>query len=292
MFAIGIDIGGTNTRVGVVKSSGELHAFKEIPTNLSLAPAQFLKIITEECHSFLQDASAIGIGIAGQTENGFLHFAPNLQWKNIAIGKLFHELTGLPVLVENDVRAALYGESICGAGKDCDNLLLISLGTGLGGAVISNGQLLRGDRGSAAEIGHLCIDFNGHPCTCGSNGCLEAYVGGWAIQKNSAGLSPAQVFQRAKIGDPHCLKIIKEVNLALGAGVASLLNIFNPRRVIYSGGIFQAHPELVESMKVEAKKRALAIPTGHLEWRQGELEHPGVIGSALAALDPNFHCVR
>jgi glucokinase len=284
MFAIGIDIGGTNTRVGLVKESGALLQVKHIPTDLTLPAELFLKLLLHEAHPFLKDASAIGIGIAGQTDGNHLYFAPNLGWKNIDIGDIVAQMTRRPVIVENDVRAGLIAEAACGAGRECDNLLMLALGTGLGGAAITNGTLLRGSRGAACEVGHLCIDFNGRECTCGGRGCLEAYVGGWAITKAAGGTPPEEVFAEAKKGNEVCQKLVNEVIVALGAGVASLLNLLNPEKVIYTGGIFEGHPELVPSVLAEAQKRALPIAVDHVEWKPGELEHSGVIGSALEAI--------
>lgn len=284
MFAIGIDIGGTNTRIGLVKENGALLQVKHIPTDLTLPPELFLKILIHEAHPFLKDTSAIGIGIAGQTDGNHLYFAPNLGWKNIDIGDIVAQLAQRPVIVENDVRAALAAEAVCGAGRGCENILMLALGTGLGGAAITNGTLLRGSRGAACEIGHLCIDFNGRTCTCGGRGCLEAYVGGWAIKKASGGKPPEQVFSEAKNGNENCQKIINEVIVALGAGIASLLNLLNPERVIYTGGVFEGHPEIIPSVQAEVQKQALPIATDHVEWKAGELEHSGVIGSALEAM--------
>lgn len=285
MFAIGIDIGGTNTRIGLVKENGALIKIKEILTDLSLPPELFLKILAHECAPFLKEATSVGICIAGQTEKGYLHFAPNINWRAIEIGNFFCKLVDRPVTVENDVRAALIAESICGAGKASSNLLMLSLGTGLGGAILSNRTLITGQRGSAGEIGHICIDFNGRECTCGGRGCLEAYVGGWAIRKQSGGLSPENVFAQAKKGNVDCQKIVNEVIVALGAGVGTLVNLLNPEKIIYSGGILQAHPEIIKPIQEQVRKRALEVATEHLEWKRGELEYPGVIGSALASFD-------
>jgi len=283
MLAIGIDIGGTHTRIGLVSKDGTLVKIKEIPTDLSLNPDAFFKKLTKEMAPFLEKASSLGIGIAGQIEEGYLHFAPNLNWRNIPIKETLHALTGLKVTVENDVRAALIGEWNSGAGRGYNDVILLSLGTGLGGAFISGGTLIRGANHAAGEVGHLCIDFNGPKCSCGSHGCLEAYAGGWAIAKRAKGLAAAKVFEKAKAGEAEYAAIVEEATRALGAGVGSLLNLLNPRCIIFTGGIFTAHLSLIENIKKEAQKIALPIEFQKVEWKMGALEYPGVIGSALAS---------
>lgn len=284
MFAIGIDIGGTNTRIGLVSADGTLLEHKVIPTNLELPPQNVLDHLINECSPFLKQARAIGIGIAGQTEKGFLHFAPNLNWRNIPIREIITNKSGLPAIIENDVRAALWGEWNCGAGKGCGDLLFVSLGTGFGGAIVSGNRMITGDRSAAGEIGHLCIDKNGPRCSCGANGCLEAYVGGWAIEKESGGLSASEVFTLAKNNDPQCKEITQNVVIALSAGITSLLNILNPRCIIFGGGIFMAHLELIEQIKANVVGMALKIETESLEWKKQQLTYPGVVGSALYAM--------
>ncbi len=284
MFAIGIDIGGTNTRIGLVTEEGALTEVKLIPTDKAISPKEFLDKIVDECSPFLSRARGIGIGIAGQAESGILHFAPNLNWRNIPIAEMIQKPTNLPVFIENDVRAALWGEWICGAGKGYRDLLMLSLGTGLGGAIISNNQMITGDRSAAGEIGHLCIDYKGRKCTCGSYGCLEAYVGGWAIEKIAEGLSPKEVFVRGAEGDPMCSEIVQEVVEALSAGIASILNILNPHCIILGGGILTSHSEIIERVKLGVAEKALKITTENLIWKKEEIKYPGVIGSALFAL--------
>ncbi len=284
MFAIGIDIGGTNTRVGLVSDNGVLQEIRQFPTDSTLLPELFFELIMQQARPFFEKASAIGVAIAGQTDKNRLLFAPNLKWKNVDIAHIIKQYTKLPVTVENDVRASLIAETAFGAGKDSKNVLLLALGTGLGGAAIINGTLLLGSRGTACEVGHLCINPEGRACSCGGRGCLEAYVGGWAIQKESGGLSPEVVFAEAKKGNENCQKIINEVIVTLGAGVASLLNLLNPEVVIFTGGILSKHPDIITSVRAEAEKRALPTATQQVEWRTGTLEHSGVIGSALKAM--------
>jgi glucokinase len=165
-----------------------------------------------------------------------------------------------------------------------DDILMLSLGTGIGGAAVSGGKLVRGSRSSACEFGHVSVEIDGLPCTCGSKGCLEAYAGGWAITKQAGGIPAEKVFTKAHNGDVSCAAIIDKAIKALGAATASLINAFNPRCVIFAGGITEGHPELVEYVKNEAVSRALKIESERLDWKIGTLRYPGVIGSALSAL--------
>lgn len=287
MFAIGIDIGGTKTRIGLVEKTGNVVDWVEIPTDLTAPPEVFIRDLFNLCSPFLKKASSIGIGIAGQTENGILHSAPNLGWKNVDLLSLVRQHTPLPLYLDNDVRMALYGEWRLGAGKGIDNLLMIALGTGLGGAAIVNGTVLKGAHHSAGELGHTSVHFLGRECTCGNLGCVEAYAGGWALQKFSGGLSPEEVFRRAERGNVPCAALIDEAAKALSSGMASFLNIFNPQRILFAGSIFLSQPLFLARVMQETESKALPTATKDLDWRPAVLSHPAVIGAALASAVKN-----
>ncbi len=181
---IGLDLGGTFIKSGVINQKGEILSKKEIPTPQGQDREKILGAMSESIDYFLQsypkkEFLGIGIGTPGLVdEDGKVFLAPNLpNWNDLNLKKIFEEKFSLPVKVENDANAITWGEYKFGAGKGYDNIICITLGTGVGGGVVLNGKLLRGVKYSAVEIGHMPICYKGPKCKCGNVGCIEQYVG-------------------------------------------------------------------------------------------------------------------
>ena len=210
-------------------------------------------------------------------------------------------------MLMNDVRAATWGEWLHGAGKDCNDLVCIFAGTGIGGGVVSGGRMLTGCTNTAGEIGHITVDIHGPACTCRNTGCVEALAGGWAIartakaaikQDASAGaylLSLADgdinhvtaqlVGQAMQEGDPLAVRLMDDAARALTAGAVSLVNAFNPCRLILGGGVIEGVPELIDTIRNGVMSSALTTAINRLEIVRAELRHDaGVIGMAAYAL--------
>ena len=251
----------------------------------------------------------LGIGVAGQIDPAgeTVCFAPNLSWHDIPLQFELQKLLELPVALLNDVRAAILGEWLFGAGKGSDDLICLFVGTGIGGSAISGGRILYGHSNCAGEFGCMTVDLHGPLCHCGNHGCLEAFAGGWAIARRAveavaadplAGknlvriaaeqggdITASVVAVAALAGDPLAGKIVTEVSEALIAGVVNLVNAFNPERLILGGGVIEGLPNLVARISQGVKQRALKVASTNLQVLHAELHNDaGVIGAAAFAL--------
>lgn len=285
-LVVGVDIGATKILVALVDRRGR-------PTRTNIQPtrpergaesviADVARCIQQTCLPAAGErVVAIGVGVAGQVDpaTGIVHNAPNLAWDEVPLGQRLAEELGLPVVVLNDVQAATYGECTYGAGRGVAELVGLFIGTGVGGGIVTRGQLVHGASGSAGELGHITIDLHGPLCRCGNRGCLEAFAGGWAIARQAqervgadpvagaallaqAGGRPvditsATVALAAHGGDALALAIIDEVGDGLGAGVASIVNAFNPALIVIGGGVAAGLPELLDRARTAVDERAL-----------------------------------
>lgn len=312
-WTFGVDLGGTKINICMVNSGGKIHGQEIIPTRVKEGPRAIIsdvisviKKMRSQNHNgkFL----GIGIGMAGQIDKntGSVYFAPNLGWKDFHLQAEVSKALQLPVFVINDVRAAMWGEWLYGEGRGCNDLLGIFIGTGIGGGIVSGGNMLIGDTNTAGEIGHMTIDLHGPVCTCGNRGCFEALAAGWAIGRRTrevvsgdishgyrllelAGgkledITAKHLFEAYYQGIPIAIKVMEEVKEALVAGVAGLVNAFNPARVILGGGVLVRNPELIEFIRQGVATRALKITTTRLEILEAQLENDAnVIGAAVFA---------
>lgn len=279
---LSIDIGGTKIAGGIVDRQGRVSHFKSIPTEAQNGGEALIGRVIHFCQNMWEeirstpsgsntpsDVAAIGISSAGQIDSqlGSVIFASdNLPgWTGMDIkGRIEAELK-LPVFVENDVNCLALGEQMFGAGKGHSQILCIAIGTGIGGALIVNGSLYRGWKGSAGELGHLCIDYQGRQCICGAKGCLEAYVAGPAIEKdylkryqqnhphiltaNLPKMHLEDIAQLAQLGDQDAQAVITTAGEYLGYGLYGLLNTFNPEIVIIGGGVVNVGKSFLEETR-------------------------------------------
>ena len=309
--AIGVDLGGTKSHAAVVGPVGTVIAEHRLPTNVAGGPTKIVedivRTVRDDLNADLSVIDAVGVGLAGQidAETGVVRSSPNLKWKDFPFGESLQQALGISVVVENDVTTAAWGEWRYGTGPEVDDLLVLYVGTGVGGGIVSDGNLLAGDCGMAGEVGHMTIVAGGRQCSCPNRGCLEAYVGGWAIAERAveavvadpeAGrglldmargeeLTARLVGEAAEAGDELALELMYDTGQYLGAGLTGLIHIFNPARVILGGGVIEGSPGLV--LAAESVVQASAIPayTNGLEIRRSELAgNAGVIGSASMAL--------
>jgi len=311
--AIGVDLGGTKIKVDLVAESGRLLKKTRLDTRAEAGPDAVVRQIVAAVRELRGEEDrppvGIGVGVAGQigTSGETVRFAPNLAWRDVPLQDELQRELQLPVALLNDVRAATWAEWLFGAGKGCDDLLCLFVGTGVGGGVVSGGRILAGSSNSAGELGHLTVDLHGPPCHCGNRGCLEALAGGWAIARRAreaiaadpgAGLEltrlaaetgeevSAELVARAAHGnDALAVRIVDEVAEALIAGAAGLVNAFNPGRLILGGGVIDGLPELVERLDRGIRGRALQAAGESLRVLPAQLRNDaGVIGAAAVAL--------
>jgi glucokinase len=305
---LGVDIGGTSVKVSLVGADGSVLAHARLATDRALAPDRLVASVAEaarrEFGARLGDARGAGIGVAAQvdTERGWVHFAPNLGWRDVALGALAEAALGLPSIVVNDARAATAGEWRHGAGRGCAELVCFFVGTGIGGGLVTGGRLVTGCGNIAGELGHVKIAVDGRRCSCGDSGCLEAYAGGWAIAmraREAMAASPragaallraageAQAIDARHVAaafreaDPLAVRLVRETADRLAAGVASLVNALNPVRAVLGGGVVEGMPGLVELVSERVARRALAAAQRGLEIVPAELGPlAGAIGAA------------
>ena len=314
-WAIGVDLGGTNIDVAKVDSSGKVHQRLRIATDIKNGPSavesQIIGAANDLRKKNITSAPVgLGIGIAGQVElhTGIVRFAPNLYWHEVPLLSNIQESLKIKSIATNDVSAATWGEWLYGAGKNCNDLVCLFIGTGIGGGVVSGGNMLFGYSNTAGELGHMPIDYTGPVCHCGNRGCLEALASGWAIARNAKEAISADpkaggmllklaggkieqvnakiVAEAANNGDELANQLLEEVVEALIAGCVAIINAFNPKRLILGGGIIEGRPDMVKKIEKGIVKNALAAAVSSLQVLPAFLKNDsGVIGAAAIAID-------
>ena len=311
---LGIDIGGTITKVGLISKDGEIISFAEGDTPKSCGPEAEIGLIAEIL-DFLKITKnsllAVGIGVPGPVDrDGIVHSPPNLNgWGDVAIGKIFGEYFQFPhdkIVVGNDANFAAMAEYRFGNGSLANPMVMLTLGTGVGGGVIIDGQPMLGKNGFAAELGHIIIDNEGPRCGCGRRGCAEALISHtgiirtalnilkkdkgslmWGMMQNGQfdKLTPKVVQDAADLGDPAANKVLQITANYLGIFLADLINIFNPEKIVIGGGISRWGDALLEPAKEVAKKSALKHLAKNVKIVRAKFsEKAGVLGAAATAI--------
>ena len=259
--AIGIDVGGTKTAALLVRRDGTVLARDVRPTPAEDQQATLETMVEAARAVATADVTGVGIAAAGMVDlQGVLRYAPNLAWRDAPLVSHVGEALGLPAVADNDANAAAWGEYRHGAGRGSRHLLMVSVGTGIGGGIVLDGRLFRGANGFAAEIGHVVVEPSGPPCGCGNRGCWEQVASGGAITRlgmravarhphsslmELAGGDPgavtgAMVTEAASRGDTVSRGIFVEVGHRLGVGIAGLVNVLDPDLVVVGGGVSEA----------------------------------------------------
>jgi len=308
-YIVGVDLGGTNIVVGTVALDGsELVGLVSEPTRPEEGPdAVVERIVTLSRASMAQakgkEIAGVGIGSPGplDTKTGVVLLTPNLGWVNMPLRDRVAAGLGLPATLDNDANCAIFGEWWRGAARGADYVVGLTVGTGIGGGIVLHGDVYHGASDIAGEIGHMTIDSTGRRCKCGNYGCLEAYASGPAIAARAvegveAGaetslpdyvggnlkLITAQVvYEAAHDGDAYALEVVRDTAKFLGAGVASIINIFNPQVVVICGGVTLAGDKLFVPLRSEVNRRAFKPAVEVCRILPGELSGTaGVWGAA------------
>ncbi|WP_310833084.1 ROK family protein [Paenibacillus pedocola] len=313
-YIIGVDLGGTNIKAGLFDAGFTAVEELSILTEAAEGPAHVLerirlavKQLTEGNGIDLQQIECMGMGIPGllDPEEGLSIFSPNFPgWEQIHIVNEMKQHYDFPVYIDNDVRVNLYGEWLHGAGKNCRNLVLLTLGTGLGSGIVHDGKVLYGTTYSAGEIGHMNMYRDGRPCRCGSSGCLGRYVSAVGmvntfIEKLAAGKSSViqswtngddgqitalMISEAYDHGDELALELMHETGRLLGFGLANVINLLNPERIIIGGGMAAAGDRLLGVVRETVNGHALKLSSGRCSIVQAELgSRAGTLGAAAYA---------
>jgi glucokinase len=298
-LVLGLDIGGTKLAAGVVDASGHVLSFRVTPTEPERGPEDGLARLFELGHAAIADAGgavdAVGIGSGGPLDPfaGVLVAPPHLTgWRDVPVRARAEEAFGRPVKLENDATAAAAGEHRYGAGIGVRNLVYLTISTGVGGGVVLDGRLYRGAGGNGGELGHVTVDWKGRECRgCGRRGCLEAYVSGTSIAERAqeAGLpyaNSAELAAAARDGEPGAVAVWDETIEALGCGITSIVNLFEPDMVVIGGGVARCGEQLLGPARTWVTEHAMG-PTGRsVEIVRAALgDHVGVVGAAAIVYD-------
>ncbi len=313
-YVIGIDLGGTNLRTGLVDRDGKIHHRLSIKTENNADPQtisnQIFYLIDEIINvgAGLKPAptNIIGVGLGSpglvDKKGETILFSPNLPlWRNIPIKRMVSERFSVPCVLENDANAAAWGEKWVGAGKEADSLVMLTLGTGIGGGIIINNKLWRGVNNVAAEIGHMVIQMDGPKCSCGNYGCIEAYASATAMVrrfkellksgmpsslKDAGDVTAKMINDAAFQGDRASLDVIKETGHYLGVALVNIMHVLNPEVIVLTGGMIGSGDLLMNPIKQVIKEKAFEASAKETKIVFSQLGNDaGIIGAAGCLLN-------
>jgi len=307
---IGLDVGGTKIAGGVIDAAGAIVERTQVPTaadHPETIVADMIKV-ARDLSAKIPDVAAVGVGAAGLVDSarGVILGAPNLAYRDVAVGETITKELGLPAIVDNDANVAALAEAIHGAGREAGDQIMVTVGTGIGGGIIIDRRIYRGHYGVGAELGHMIVDPDGPVCGCGNRGCWEAVASGNAIGKlarqrveggagpdvlaraggDIAAITGELVGEAAQDGDPFARDVLAEIGRLLGIGFASIVNIFDPEIIVVGGGAAAGNGELLlaparESMTAHilgtAWRRPVRVVTAELG------NDAGIVGAAVLA---------
>lgn len=282
MYYIGVDLGGTNIATAVVNEKYEIVGKASIPTNAPRPGEEIAKDIAKSVDLAIENAgvnkdevASIGIGSPGavNAEDGVIEFAGNLGFNHVPLVEYVEKYTGKKAFVENDANAAAYGELIAGAGRGSKNFVAVTLGTGVGGGIIIDGKIFSGWNSFGAELGHTILEIDGEPCTCGRNGCWEAYASAtalirqtkrameadksskmWEIAGSLDKVNGKTAFDGMRAGDKTATEVCKKYIEYVACGIVDVINIFQPEFVCIGGGISKEKENLLNPINEYVNK--------------------------------------
>ncbi len=311
---VAVDIGGTKILAAAISAQGEIVAREYVATCAEGGPKTVTSKILAAIDQVICGANipcsqvgAVVLAIAGalDVKRGLVTVSPNLAgWQDVPLADIIHSATGLSTLLINDANAAALGEHLFGAGRGTRNMIFITVSTGIGGGLILEDRLYTGASGAAGEVGHMTIEVNGPPCNCGNKGCLEALASGGAIAREAVKhlrqgersllsnlvegdwekITAQTVHLAAQQGDPLSLEIIHRAAIFLGVGLANLVNIFNPEKIVVGGGVARMGDMLLEPARKVVAERAFPLLVQAASIVSSQLgDNAGVMGAAAFA---------
>lgn len=324
-FLIGVDMGGTNVRMGIVTPEGKVVKKTQYSIDISKKGLALLEELVSNLKNLTRmefkeskQLIGIGIGIAGaiDMQRGIINESPNiLDLKRFALRDFLGKRISYPIAIENDANAFTLGEGWVGAAKGCKHYCGITLGTGVGGGIVVGGEILHGAEGMAGEVGHMVIDPEGPLCGCGGRGCLEVYASGTGIRrmalvaiekgkgqgifKCSGGdpqkVTSENVFETAQSGDVTAKKVFNEMGKFLGLGLVNLIHLFNPEKIVIGGKVSRAWDYFIGSVMKTVQERSMKGPREKLQIVKAECgDDAGMLGAAYSALKEKhlWHSVK
>lgn len=308
---LGVDLGGTDTKMGLVTPDGRVVDQSKIPTQGERGGKDTIRRIAQALDDLLQrnslkrsDIRGIGFGSPGplSTSRGVVIDTPNLRWVNVPVSALLESRMDLPVILHNDANAAAYGEFWRGAGRSSSVMVLYTLGTGVGGGICMFNDLLVGPGENAGELGHMVINPQGPQCPCGHYGCLEAHASAKAVVRDTlaaldggeptalrnlerGAITSKRVFEAARDGDALARHIFHNVGWSLGLASGNLVNVLNAEMFVFGGAMSGAWEVLYDAILEGARASAMAMPLDKVRFVRAALgENAGIIGAAGLAL--------
>lgn len=310
---IGVDLGGHFIKLAVVDGTGKIQLRETAPTYADKGKDASIAQIVRSVKAFVAKAKAVcdtpigvGIGAPGliHVETGIVRFSPNLPgWSEVPLRQILEDATGLPVGLGNDANVVAMAENAFGAGRDFQDFVCATLGTGIGGAIVIGGKVVTGADGTAGEIGHITVDPNGPRCNCGNRGCLERFVGikymvERAVSKiehrtsesilpkmvdgHLEDLTPKIIAQAAEQGDRLAREVFDETGAYLGIAFASLVNVLNPEAIVLGGGVSNAGELIFRPIRETIRRRAMPVPRATVQIIRATLgPDAGIIGASL-----------
>lgn len=308
---IGVDVGGTNIAIGIVDEAGKIIHKDEIPTGVGRPfeviikdMADLISKVIDDSGYKVEDVKSIGVGSPGlpDKEKGTISFANNLGWTNVPLRAELQKYFDLPVYIENDGNTAGLAESVAGACKGAKNSMTLTLGTGIGAGIVIDGKPYSGSHSVGAEIGHLIVQVDGIPCTCGNKGCWERYASATALireGKEAAKNNPQSliyksvdgdidkitaktVIDAAKEGDEVATKIFERYIYYLAMGIITIINSFDPAVIAIGGGVAKAGDFLMDALKAKVKEHIFYKSAPYAEITMASLGNDaGIIGAAM-----------
>jgi len=297
---LGLDLGGTNIKIVILTNDGdgfEVVSKDSAETRASEGPEAVTDSLIGAGRAAMETAEmdTLGLGVPGHfdAETGQVHLFPNLpgDWRGFPLRGRIEDALGLPTRMINDARAFTLAEGTLGAGRGCSNVACITLGTGVGGGLMIDGRLHRGAFGVAGELGHQTVLPDGPLCGCGNRGCVEALVRADVLASNAGRSTASAVFEGAREGDNRCIAAVSQMAEFLGIGLANVVTLFGPDRIVVGGGIAEAGDLVLGPIDAAVKRRVTLVPTDSIDIVPAEFgRFAGAVGAALAgALDPHHH---
>jgi len=318
-FLIGVDMGGTNLRMGIITPDGKVFKKNQYSIDTSKKASELIEELISKLKDLIQkelkdpkQLIGIGVGIAGliNMKKGIISESPNIRdLKDFRLRDFLEKEIPYPIAIENDANAFTLGEGWVGAAKGCKHYCGITLGTGVGGGIVVEGRILHGTEGMAGEVGHMVIALDGPLCGCGGRGCLEVYASGTAVrrmaleaiakgnglfkwsQDDLKNLNSENVFEAAKSGEATAQKIFHEMGVYLGLGLVNLIHLFNPEKIVIGGKVSEAWDFFSPSAIRTVQERSMKGPRETVEIVKSKCgDDAGMLGAAYSALTEIADC--